>query len=537
MKRLSLRLKTMIGTAIIEAVLLSALIFVVIDFMMESANDAMNKRATTTASLFASATKDAVLSYDLATLDAFTNELLSNPDILYVKVIDGENQTLSFAGNERLKERTFEGDTLVETVTDGIFDIHADIVEGGTLFGTIQIGIDIGTINRAMSEVKRWTVSIALFEMALVAIFSYFLGIYLTTNLYILKNQAKFIARNVKNGVFDFKWKPIQSKDELQELSLAFDELSQTLAEEHERRERYKHDLIELNKHLEELVAQRTEKLNQKNQQLEATNRELEAAQQQLVHSEKMASVGQLAAGVAHEINNPLGFVMSNLDVMRHYHGDYAELAKRAIQLGLEPSTLVAFNQFIQDKDFAFINSDCTELIDESMTGLQRVSAIVNDLKQFSRADTIQLQPCDINACIKTTLNLVESKLKYHANVITQLNEVPQVLGNQGKLIQVLTNLLINAAQALKSEGEIRVSTSLEQQRVLIRIQDDGVGIPEEIKDKIFDPFFTTKPIGNGTGLGLSISYDIIKEHGGELVVESEVGIGSCFTITLPVSP
>ncbi|WP_339143154.1 HAMP domain-containing sensor histidine kinase [Pseudoalteromonas galatheae] len=535
MKKVSLRLKTMIGTAIIEAVLLSALIFVVIDFMMESANDAMNKRATTTASLFASATKNAVLSYDLATLDAFTNELLSNPDILYVKVIDGENQTLSFAGNERLKERTFEGDTLVETVTDGIFDIHADIVEGGTLFGTIQIGIDIGTINRAMSEVKRWTVSIALFEMALVAIFSYFLGIYLTTNLYILKSQAKFIASNVKNGVFDFKWKPIQSKDELQELSLAFDELSQTLAEEHERRERYQHDLVELNRNLEELVAQRTEKLNQRNHQLEATNKELEAAQQQLVHSEKMASVGQLAAGVAHEINNPLGFVTSNLDVMRHYQSDYAELAKRAIQLGLEPDTLTAFNQFVQDKDFTFINRDCNELIDESMTGVQRVSAIVNDLKQFSRTDTVQLQPCDINACIKTTLNLVESKIKYHAKVITQLNEIPQVLGNQGKLIQVFTNLLINAAQALESEGEIRVSTRLDHECVLIQIQDDGIGIPEEIKNKIFDPFFTTKSIGKGTGLGLSISYDIIKEHGGELLVKSEVGVGSCFTITLPV--
>ncbi|TMN39935.1 histidine kinase [Pseudoalteromonas sp. S2755] len=524
----------MIGTAIIEAVLLSVLIFVVIDFMMESANDAMNKRATTTASLFASATKNAVLSYDLATLDAFTNELLSNPDILYVKVIDGEKQILSFAGNERFKERTFKGDTLVAKVTDGIFDVHADIVEGEALFGTIQIGIDIGAINRTMSEVKRWTVSIALFEMVLVAIFSYFLGIYLTTNLYILKSQAKFIASNVKNGVFDFKWKPIQSKDELQELSLAFDELSQTLAEEHERRERYQHDLVELNRNLEELVAQRTEKLNQRNHQLETTNLELETAQQQLVHSEKMASVGQLAAGVAHEINNPLGFVMSNLDVMRHYHNDYVELAKLAVQLGLEPNTLAALNQFVQDKDFAFINSDCTELIEESMTGLQRVSAIVNDLKQFSRADTIQLQPCDINACVKTTLNLVESKLKYHANVITQLSEVPQVMGNQGKLIQVMTNLLINAAQALEGGGEIKVTTYLENGSVAISVQDSGVGIPKEIIDKIFNPFFTTKPVGKGTGLGLPISYDIIKDHGGELLVESEECIGTCFTILLP---
>ncbi|PCK32494.1 sensor histidine kinase [Pseudoalteromonas piscicida] len=525
----------MIGTAVIEAVLLSVLILVVIDYMKVSANEAMNKRATTTASLFASATKNAVLSYDLATLDSFTTELLSNPDILYVKVVDAEQQTLSFAGNEIYRTRQFSEDVLVEQVDDGVFNIHADIIEGGTRFGTIQIGIDIGGINRAISEVKKWTVSIALFEMALVAIFSYFLGIYLTTNLYILKNQANKIARNVAKGVFDFKWQPIKSKDELQELSLAFDELSQTLTEEHERREQYKLELIELNKQLEQLVEQRTEKLKQQNLQLEATNRELENAQQQLIHSEKMASVGQLAAGVAHEINNPLGFVMSNLDVMRHYHYDYVTLANQAMALKLQPEQDNGLHELLNSKDFAFINDDCSDLIDESISGLQRVSAIVKDLKQFSRVENVQMQSCDLNACIKTTLNLLESKLKYHAKVITHFDEIPAIQGNQGKLIQVLTNLLMNASQAIAEEGEIIISTSHNNEAVEIQVQDNGPGIAPTIIDKIFDPFFTTKPVGTGTGLGLSISYDIIKEHGGELMVDSTEGVGTCFIIKLPV--
>ncbi|WP_275557348.1 ATP-binding protein [Pseudoalteromonas sp. J010] len=532
--RYSLRLKTMIGTAIIEAVLLSALILVVIDFMMASANDAMNKRATTTSRLFASATKDAVLSYDLATLDAFTAELLTNPDILYVKVVDVKSNLLSYAGSSEFKTRLSEPDSLVEEVSDGIFDVHTSITEGGTHFATIHIGIDIGAINRAMSEVKRWTISIALFEMALVAIFSYILGVYLTTNLYRLKSQAKKITKSVKDEVFDFKWQPIQSRDELQELSAAFDELYHTLTEEHQQRQQYQHELIQLNKDLERLVAQRTQKLHHKNQQLEKINQELETAQQQLIHSEKMASIGVLAAGVAHEINNPLGFVTSNMDVMKRYHSDYVALAEHAME-AKNTGSVQTMAEFIDRKDFEFLNSDSKALIEETESGLQRVSTIVKDLKQFSRADSLDLQPCDVNACIKTTLNLVASELKYQANVSTKLSQLPPVQANMGKLIQVLTNLLINASQALDGHGEVSISTSMENDQVIIRVQDNGVGISPQSIDKIFDPFFTTKPIGKGTGLGLSVSYDIIKEHGGKLTVQSEEGVGSCFTINLPV--
>ncbi|MEI5638485.1 MULTISPECIES: sensor histidine kinase [unclassified Pseudoalteromonas] len=536
MAKVSLRIKTMIGTAVIEAVLLTVLIFVVIDFMMESANDAMNKRATTTTQLFASATKDALLSFDLATLDSFTQELLQNPDILYVKVLNTDKQIMSFAGDQFYLQRQFNEDNLVETVSDGVFDVKGDISEGTTQFGSVQIGIDIGAINSLLAKLKRWTISIALIEMFFVAVFSYVLGVYLTQNLYRLKAQAHRITENIHAGRFDFSWSAIRSQDELEELSNAFDELSQTLSEEHQRRSEYEAELKSLNVNLERLVAQRTAELKQQNLELEQRNQALAAAQKQLVNAEKMASVGQLAAGVAHEINNPLGFVMSNLEVMQHYHQEYMALTQQAQQEIPASDYQQALHTLLKEKDFTYINQDTSELLQESVTGLQRVTAIVKDLKQFSRADVDERQACDINNCIKTTLNLVENELKYHVRVITDLTELPAVEANTGKLIQVFTNLFVNAAQAMFEEGELKISTALVDDEVVINVADNGVGIDDKVINKIFDPFFTSKPVGQGTGLGLSISYDIIREIGGDISVASKEGVGTCFTITLPVA-
>lgn len=555
--RLSIRLKTMLGTAAIEASLLTALIVVALNFMLESADEALNKRASTTARLFASATKDAVLSFDLASLDTFTTELLSNPDIVYVRVLDDSNQLLASAGTNARLYSTFKADTSVTSVTDGIFDAQALITEEGETFGTVQLGIDIGTINQTMNDVRRWIISIALFEMLLVAIFSYVLGIYLTRNLYRLKQSATRINQNIQSNDYSFEVRPILSKDELQELSLAFAELSNTLIEEHNRRAQFEQELLELNNQLEQRVERRTLKLQEQNEKLEQVNHDLAETQQQLVQSEKMASVGQLAAGVAHEINNPLGFVLSNLNTLKGYVDEYQEACQLVIQFldaTEQPKRRNIANKMLnhfKDAEFDYLDEDSDEILTESIKGLGRITEIVKNLKQFSRADSDDMHECDINECIKTALNMVSNEVKYHCTINTDLAPLPATMGNMGKLIQVFTNLLINGGQAIasglddsngnsmgggKTSGKIDVKTYQKIDTIYVEISDTGKGIPDDILDKIFNPFFTTKPVGEGTGLGLSICYDIIQEHGGDIRVASAVGQGTTFTITLPMS-
>jgi len=535
MMKVSIRLKTMLGTAAIEAALLSTLILVAINFMMDSANEALNKRASTTASLFASATKDAVLSFDLASLDTFSAELITNPDIVYVHVLGSSGELLSSAG-QRQTIAPFEKDKDVNTINDGVFDATAHIIEGEEVFGVVQIGIDIGTINTAMNKVKRWTISIALFEMLLVAVFSYILGIYLTKNLYKLKQNASDITLNIKQNKYDYSVKPILSRDELEELSLAFEKLSDTLIIEHQRRTNYEQKLLELNAQLEQKVEQRTQKINQKNIELTKTNQELADTQQQLVQSEKMASVGQLAAGVAHEINNPIGFVTSNLGILEEYMEDYRK-ACNLVQGVINADGVITHDitEHFKQAEFNYLNEDTESLLSESVSGLKRVTEIVKNLKQFSHADSLETQPCDINECIKTAINMANNDLKYHCKINTTFAELPAIEANMGKLIQVFTNLLINSGQAITNDGVIYVFTKMNKNNINIEFVDNGNGIPADKLDKIFDPFFTTKPVGEGTGLGLSICYDIIQEHEGEITVKSAEGKGTKFAITLPL--
>ena len=544
--RLSIRLKTMLGTAAIEAALLTALILVTLNFMQESADEAINKRASTTARLFASATKDAVLSFDLASLDTSTTELLTNPDIVYVRVLDSRQQELSSAGSVTRLYSSFKADSNVSQVTDGIFDAQAHIIEKGETFGTVQLGIEISTIHQTMNHMRQWIISIAVFEMALVAIFSYVLGIYLTGNLYRLKQSASRINQNIKSNDYSFAVKPILSKDELQELSLAFTELSNTLIEEYKRRTQFEQELLELNNQLEQRVERRTLKLKEQNQTLAQVNQDLAETQQQLVHSEKMASVGQLAAGVAHEINNPLGFVLSNLNILKDYVGEYQAAYQLMIQLleSTEPSEQQQLAdkmlQYFSQAEFDYLNQDSKELLSESIGGLGRITEIVKNLKQFSRVDHQDIHRCDINDCLHIALNMVNNQVKYHCSIDTEFNELPAIMANAGKLIQVFTNLLINGGQAIEGNqpdsGKIRVKTYTKDHKILIDISDNGKGIATDTIDKIFNPFFTTKPVGEGTGLGLSICYDIIKEHAGDIRVVSAIQQGTTFTVELPLN-
>ena len=537
---LSLRNKTIISIAGIEAALLIVLIFTAVNFMRDTLNEDLAKRSSTIATLFASTTKNAVLTYDLASLETYCTELMKNPDIAYVRLVNSENQVLAQAGDENLLARQFIQDEEVNAVTDGIFDNFATIKESEHIYGRVELGIDITNINKAVEKIKHWTTGIALIEMALVALFSFVLGNYLTRQLQRLRMAAREVSKNVEDGNCNHSQLPVNGKDELAEVTQAFNKLMITIDTECTRKEAYQKELELLNRTLEEKVEQRTTLLNKRNNQLEQSNQELHAAQQQLIQTEKMASIGQLAAGVAHEINNPIGFVSSNLGTLKEYTDAYCSLSKKVQALIItkdkerQSLLLQDLSEWINNEDISFINDDTTNLLKESIDGLHRVTNIVKDLKQFSRADSDEKQWFDVNECVKTTLKMVNNELKYHCNIDKDLGTLPMIWMNFGKINQVLTNLLINAGQAIKEQGQITITTELQNDNIAILVKDNGSGISVDNINKLFDPFFTTKDVGEGTGLGLSISHGIIQEHGGNITVTSELNKGSCFSIILP---
>jgi len=269
---------------------------------------------------------------------------------------------------------------------------------------------------------------------------------------------------------------------------------------------------------------------------------ELKSAQSQLVQSEKMASIGQLAAGVAHEINNPLGYVNSNLNSLKEYVNDLScyidEIDSFMIDIHEEKHAkeeLPNLSKDLKNKhDIEFILSDTKELVSECVFGMEKVKKIVQGLKNFSHAGEEKKQKTDINQCIDETIRIVWNELKYHCEIVKDFGEIPETYCYPSQLNQVFMNLLINASHAIKENGLITISTTCIDNIIFIKFQDNGSGIDKEHLSQLFDPFFTTKPVGEGTGLGLSISFGIIENHQGKIEIESEVGVGTLFTIQIP---
>jgi PAS domain S-box-containing protein len=275
------------------------------------------------------------------------------------------------------------------------------------------------------------------------------------------------------------------------------------------------------------------------------TNQKLKATQAQLVQSEKLASLGQLSAGVAHEINNPLGFISNNIHILEQYIDAYAQLLKSVEGLKKAAAAkgdadiakhLEQIQQLETALNIDFIKEDIWELVEQSKAGVERISKIVQDLRTFSRKDEDQMELCNIEDILEGVLTIVWNEIKYNAELKKAYGHVPLVRCNPQKLGQVFINILVNAAQAIPDKGLIEIKTYLlaSGQQVCVEIADTGQGMPPEVADKIFDPFYTTKPVGKGTGLGLSVGYDIIKQHNGDIRVESTEGQGTRFYIQLP---
>ncbi len=277
-------------------------------------------------------------------------------------------------------------------------------------------------------------------------------------------------------------------------------------------------------RHINMIIERETSEKNIKynNLKLEATLKKLKETQMQLVQHSKMISIGELTAGMAHEINNPMGYVQNNLASLKKYVTTLTEYLKK--HQGNE----------IQDKNIEFILSDIENLFSESFEGIQQILSIVAGLKSFSRTTDTAFSSCDINQCIENSLKMARNELKYKCTLIKELSPLPEVYGNTNQLTQVFVNLLVNASQAISDKGTISIKTFVERTKVVVVMSDSGCGISPENLAKVFDPFFTTKPVGIGCGLGLSISYGIIHDHGGSIEIETKENVGTTFIIRLP---
>jgi signal transduction histidine kinase len=283
---------------------------------------------------------------------------------------------------------------------------------------------------------------------------------------------------------------------------------------------------------------EREEMLRRNLAQLEAAHTTLKEMGNQLQQSEKMAAIGQLAAGVAHEINNPIGFVNSNLGTLQRYIADLFKVISTYEQAEAEltPQTRANLAEIKRKLDLNYLREDSESLLAESLGGMQRVKRIVQDLKDFAHVDETDKQWANLEKGMDSTLNVVWNELKYKTEVVKEYAGIADIECIPSQLNQVFMNLLINAAQAIDKHGRITVRTGQEDQKVWVEVQDTGKGIKAEHLSRIFEPFFTTKPVGKGTGLGLSLSYGIVSKHSGRIEVCSEEGKGSTFRVWLPIS-
>ncbi|MEA2101878.1 MAG: ATP-binding protein [Thermodesulfobacteriota bacterium] len=390
-----------------------------------------------------------------------------------------------------------------------------------SIFNPIQIGnqqwfLCMGITLQPIIKLREKAILEGVILATIIIWFGCMLSFFLSRKITLPITALAEATHNISRGDLDQKIEP-NTNDEIGELSEDFNQMLSSL-------KAYRANLNEM--------------VEEKTRDLQQALHDLKATQSRLVQSEKMASLGQLAAGVAHEINNPTGFIISNLGTLKKYTNRLMEFIDIQ-EKDHGPLDAKKDSDYIKEKRKAlkidYIKDDIQDLIAESLDGAKRVKEIVQNLKGFSRMDEVDYQPVDINECIETTLNIIWNEVKYKSTVIKDYGDIPVIKGYPRQLNQVFMNIIINAVHSIDKKGEIRIRTVQSGEWIKVTITDTGCGIPEDNLHRLFDPFFTTKEVGKGTGLGLSISYDIIKKHGGDITVQSEPEKGTIFTVSLPV--
>lgn len=393
-----------------------------------------------------------------------------------------------------------------------------------TSFGwVVGVGIDGADIFRPVQKMKWWLLGVTVFLASLVVGFTYLIARGITVPLKNLIQTAQTIAQ----GKLDQRVQ-IRSSDEVGILGATFNDMARALSARED-------ELQELNKNLENIVRLRTLELEDSNEALKKAYVDLQNAQEQLVQSEKMASLGQLVAGIAHEIKNPLNFIYGNTGFLADYTQRLRNILEAYERLpSITPEEREQIETLKKETNYAFIKEDLQTLIDNFSEGARRINAIVSDLRTFSRMDTDVLSDIDLHSSLDMSLNLLRNQYKGRVEIHRDYGGIPRIQGYSGKLSQVFMNLLSNAFHAIQEKGDVWIRTRSLNGTVEVEIEDNGMGIPKENLHRIFEPFFTTKAVGQGTGLGLCISYGIIEQHQGKIHVSSTPRQGTVFTVRLP---
>ncbi len=327
----------------------------------------------------------------------------------------------------------------------------------------------------------------------------------------------------------------LHTRDETSTLATAFNHMTARLDSAANERELFVSKLKLFAEELEDKVKERTQELTATNANLTGALEELKSAQSQLIQQEKMASLGQLVAGVAHELNNPIGFIYANFPHLQEYAQTLLSLIDELRNMPMSEEDHSKLEVRLEEADLGFLREDLMKIIRSGQSGATRIKEIISSLRSFSRLDEAVEKPARLEEGLDDTLALLQHQLKKRIEIVRDYRLNQSVHCYPSQLNQVFMNILYNAIQAIEGTGVITVSTSREDDWAVVEISDNGPGIPPEVQKHIFDPFFTTKKVGEGTGLGLSISYGIIKKHGGNISVESEMGRGSKFILRIPL--
>lgn len=443
-----------------------------------------------------------------------------DPRLLFVNLVATDTIWSTDSSRYTLK------DSVLKTFPEDTLNIHKNysknsIIKKSSAFtsdmmsGAIELAVTTENIEMGKKKIRETSLIVS----SVVFIIGILIGFWLARNISIPVLALRDAANKVGEG--DLTQRVVnKSGDEIGELAIAFNMMVGDLGKARE-------ELRKANLSLEST-----------NEALHATVANLKAAQEQLVQAEKMASLGQLTAGIAHEINNPINFVTANIQPLKDDMADiikiidhYQEIIKKK---GLE-------NEFSEiEKNKQGVNVELTKkeinnLLKGIEDGAMRTSEIVKGLRNFSRLDQNVFRKANMNESLESTLTLLHSSYKNRVEIIKQYGDLPEIDCFPGQINQVFMNILSNAIQAIPAEGKIFIKTWHDQNNVKISIKDTGAGMTDEVRKKIFDPFFTTKDVGKGTGLGLSISFGIIQKHNGDIEVFSKPGDGTEFIIRIPI--
>ncbi|WP_419797706.1 MAG: ATP-binding protein [Terasakiella sp.] len=628
---MSFRLKTIAGIAFIEVILLGFLVFSSMEYLQSSNEKQLIERAETSAKLFATMTTDAIVAFDLASLDELSSKVISNPDILYIRVRNVEGQVLSEKGEDRILSREFREDATIKQASDDkIFDVSQAVTLDADKIGYVELGVSTHRLEVVFDKAAQHMFTVASIEVILVGVFGFILGGILTKQLTSLQIGARAIADGDLGHTI-----VVSGMDELADTAECFNEMSTALLN-YEQELKLERDKADQKRRLAEsilgdaveslsqgiLIADGNDNVVHMNQayidiyeisddklpagattqdvcdlvtatkdksyehqseddgdalpimrlsndryvmqsykalsagghvwletditsiiKAEKKTRQLE---HELLQAQKMESIGTLAGGIAHEINTPIQYIGDNLRFigdsatdMLDFFNKYDALKRDLFEKDIQLETIKQCEDAFEEADIDFLLEELPSAIDQSQQGVKHVSNIVLAMKEFAHPTSKDKNTADLNRIIERCVTVCKSEWGPVAELDLKLDEnLPSVMGYESDLNQVILNLVVNAAHALEGKtdgtGRIEITTETASDNVVVKVSDNGCGIPKEGLKRIFEPFYTTKEVGKGTGQGLAITHDIIaRKHEGEIKVESEVGVGTVFKIIL----